>query len=140
MRRSGQTTSHDVKVSMATILIVDDTKFGRNRVRAALGTEQFQLVEAADGQDALEKFAEVQPDLIISDLLMPRMTGFDLVRELRARGDRTPAIIVSADIQHSSREACAQLQVAGFLNKPFEPHALRTLVDAVLCQAAEASK
>lgn len=117
---------------MTTVLVVDDAKFSRGRIIAALKPLGLQIVEAIDGLDGWEKINALQPDLVISDLLMPRMTGLELVTELRQRGLATPVVIVSADIQTSSRAACLEQAVVAFINKPFIADELRAVVEATL--------
>ncbi len=117
---------------MTTVLVIDDTKFSRGRVIAALKSLPVQIVEAVDGLDGLEKHAECQPELVISDLLMPRMTGLEFLAELRVRGSATPVIMVSADIQTSSQAACREQGAVAFVNKPFQPDDLRAVVAATL--------
>jgi CheY-like chemotaxis protein len=123
---------------MTVILVVDDSKFSRGRVLAALAHQGYTLHEAVDGRDALEKLDSVAPELIISDLLMPNLDGFGLLRGLREQGRAIPVIIVSADIQATSRSLCKELGAADFLNKPFQPEQLQQAVAQVLPQAVEA--
>jgi CheY-like chemotaxis protein len=124
---------------MSTVLIVDDSRFSRGRLRAALEPLPLTLLEASDGVDALEQVALSAPDAIVTDLLMPRMNGLELLRELRSRGVVTPAIVVSADIQKSSRDACAALGVHRFLNKPFADDELQSAVTSALSSLTAAS-
>jgi CheY-like chemotaxis protein len=126
---------------MSTVLIVDDSRFSRGRLRAALEPLRLPLtlVEASDGVDALEQVALSLPDVSVTDLLMPRRNGLELLRELRSRGLATPAIVVSADIQKSSRDACAALGVHRFLNKPFAAGELQSAVTSALSTLTAAS-
>jgi len=117
---------------MPTVLVVDDTRFSRGRIVAALKSLPVQIVEAADGVEALEQYAICQPEIVISDLLMPRMPGLELVTELRARGSATPVIVVSADIQTTTQAACREQGVWAFVNKPFSADQLRAAVVAAL--------
>lgn len=123
---------------MTTILVVDDSKFSRGRALAALANQGYTLQEAVDGQDALDKIAACPPDLIISDLLMPKLDGFGMLRGLRELNSTVPVIVVSADIQATSRALCEELGAAKFLNKPFQPEDLRAAVTQVLPQAVGA--
>ncbi len=123
---------------MTTILVVDDSKFSRGRSLAALANQGYTLQEAVDGRDALKQIAAAAPDLIISDLLIPNLDGFGMLRSLREQGSTIPVIIVSADIQATSRSLCEELGAARFLNKPFQPEDLRMAVSQVLPQAVGA--
>lgn len=117
---------------MPKVLLVDDSKFSRGRLRAALTGLAADISEATNGLEALEQLAIFTPDVIVTDLLMPGMNGLELLTELRTRELTTPVIIVSADIQESTKSACAQYGVRAFLNKPFTAAELRDAVEAAL--------
>src|SRR5216684_5616616 len=78
------------------ILIVDDDTSHRTALAAILSDRGFETQVAADGLEALERLNTFNADVIVSDLLMPRMDGFELVRHLKDRGDQTPAIVLTA--------------------------------------------
>ncbi len=118
-----------------TILIVDDSKFSRGRIRSALQPMVCTLLEAADGQEALNYVEAHSLDLIITDLLMPHLDGFGLLRGLRDQGVTVPVIVASADVQSSSRRLCEELGVSLFLEKPFAPQNLLSAVQSVLSPA-----
>ncbi len=113
---------------MGHLLIVDDTKFSRGRVVAAIKDLGHTWEEAEHGQAALEAIAARTPDLIITDLLMPVLDGFGLLRELQARGLSLPVIVCSADIQASSRAESLALGAVAFVTKPFTADVVRDLV------------
>jgi len=77
------------------ILIVDDDEAQRNALAAMLSDCAFDTQVAADGHEALEVLASFKADVIVSDLVMPRMDGFELLRHLKERGDLTPAIALT---------------------------------------------
>ena len=118
---------------MSKILVVDDARFSRKAVMAALNDSGCEFVQASNGVEALEQVFATDPDVVVSDLLMPEMDGMELLSVLRGRGDQRPVIIVSADIQVTSREECERLGASGFLNKPFQASELQTRV----CEALE---
>lgn len=110
------------------IFIVDDSSFSRkvlgDAIRAAL--PDAELVPCLDGLDALEKFkAGPVPDAATIDMVMPRMSGLELIEELRKIGIATRLIVVTADIQTSTRERCAALQVSDFIEKPITAEKIR---------------
>lgn len=113
---------------MPTVLVVDDSRFSRGRVLAALEPCGYILVEAVDGQAALDAAAVSSPDVIVTDLLMPNLDGFGLLRELRHRGSQAAVIVVSAEIDDGSRELCLELGAAAFVGKPFQARQLSELV------------
>src|SRR5579871_2917157 len=77
------------------ILIVDDDELQRRALAAMLPEHEFETQLAADGQEALERLATFDADVIVADLIMPRMDGFELLRHLKERGDLTPAIVLT---------------------------------------------
>lgn len=123
---------------MPLILVVDDSAFSRGRVLAAIKSLGHRIIEAVDGQEGLKAVDEHDPDLIISDLLMPNLDGMGLLAGMRDRQRQTPVIIVSADIQASSRALCEELGAAAFLNKPFQTLELAALVHRHLPAAVTA--
>ncbi|MFH1852266.1 MAG: response regulator [Candidatus Neomarinimicrobiota bacterium] len=118
---------------MPTILVVDDSSFSRKSILAALETEDYELLEAGDGRQALEIALTRRPDCITLDLLMPTINGRDVMRELNQRGLDIPVIVISSDIQDSTRQSCIELGARAFLNKPLQPaqlkHAIRALIE-----------
>ena len=120
---------------MATILIVDDRQTNRDFLVTLLGYRGHRLLEAADGAEALEVVRAARPDLIISDILMPTMDGYEFVRQLRADADvgHTPVIFSTAHYLDQEAKALAQqCGVASILPKPCEPEAVLSMVDTVL--------
>jgi CheY-like chemotaxis protein len=122
---------------MTTILIVDDSKFSRGRVAAALAPLGHQLVEAENGARALDRIRRQLPDLLITDLLMPEVDGFGLLTTLQHEGLQVPTIVISADIQATSRARAVELGAIDFINKPFKPCELLQLAARALAVAAE---
>jgi DNA-binding NtrC family response regulator len=115
------------------ILIVDDDQRQRSALAAMLSDGDFEIQFAADGQDALERLAAFNPDVIVADLIMPRMDGFELLRRLQERGDITPAIVLTAfGSIEKALTAVHDLKAFWFLEKPVEPRAFRTLLDRAI--------
>jgi CheY-like chemotaxis protein len=92
----------------------------------ALGAEV--LGESADGVEALDQLQTLSPDLILTDCQMPRMDGIALVRQLRARGDRTPVIMISGQLDPQVVARAYEAGVSCYLPKPLSP---RSLTDAI---------
>src|SRR5215467_1084342 len=78
------------------VLVVDDEQSQRTLLAEMISAWGFAVVTAADGEEALEKHLARAADVIVTDLLMPRMDGFDLLRKLESIGDRTPVIVLTA--------------------------------------------
>jgi DNA-binding response OmpR family regulator len=114
-----------------TILICEDDDNLRQLLRVVIGPG-YQIVEAGDGDEALVLASEHRPDLIILDLMMPRMSGLDVLQQLRANAatDGMHILVMSAwpDAVEAARAAGAD----AFLQKPFEPDALTALVEEAL--------
>ena len=103
---------------MAKILVVDDSKFSRNRAIEALRRAGHEVFEASDGEVGLKMVATLAPDCVLLDMLMPVLDGPGFLSHLRAGGSDLPVVVVTADIQESTRELCENLGVSGFLQKP----------------------
>jgi len=124
---------------MTTILIVDDRPTNRELLVTILGYRKYRLLQAGDGADALEIARAERPDLIISDILMATMDGFEFVRQLREDPDisRTKVIFYTAHYLESDIKALAQAcGVTQVLLKPAEPQEIYAAVDAELGIAA----
>ncbi len=103
---------------MANILICDDSAFTRNMIKDILKMEGHNFLDAKDGIVLLNIVKEEKFDCILLDLLMPHKDGFQVLAELKEMGNTTPVIVVSADIQETSRQRCIELGASAFLNKP----------------------
>lgn len=111
----------------ARVLIVDDDAGIREFVRTVLVDEGYQVAEATDGSEALDQVARERPDLILLDLRMPVMDGWEFVKVYRARpGPHAPIVIVTAamDVAKDAKDIGAD----GFLAKPFQLDELLGLV------------
>ncbi len=113
----------------ASILVVDDEPGIREIVATLLMEARFDVRAAADGRAALALHQDKPADLIVSDVMMPRLDGYGLVAVLRQRGDRTPVILLSA----AGRPAGGNRVYA--LGKPFDLDVLMALVARALAVA-----
>jgi DNA-binding NtrC family response regulator len=115
------------------VLIVDDDERQRSALVAILSDCDFDTQEAADGQEALERLSAFDADVIVTDLIMPRMDGFDLLRHLKDRGDHTPAIALTGfGSMDKALSAVHDLKAFWFLEKPVEPGAFKILLDRAI--------
>ena len=119
---------------MAHMLVVDDSRLSRRMVVDALQKAGHDITEATNGAEALESFQRDRPDCIFTDLLMPVMDGQELLSHIRKLDSIVPVIIVSADIQQSTRTQCETLGMNGFLSKPVRAEALLECVKDTLSQ------
>lgn len=114
-----------------TILVADDEERLVSLVRAYLEQEGFQVVTAKDGRDALFVARQAKPDLIVLDLMMPEMDGYDFIRVHRSERD-TPIIVLTAKVEESDRVLGLELGADDYVTKPFSPRELVARVRAVL--------
>jgi len=115
------------------VLIVDDEERQRTALAAMLSGSDFETQVAADGQEALERLTAFNADVIVADLIMPRMDGFELLRSLKERGDLTPAIALTGfGSMEKALTAVHDLKAFWFLEKPVEPRAFRTLLERAI--------
>lgn len=120
----------------AKILLVDDSALARRSVRQMLEGGGYEVVEAEDGLIALERYFLEKPDLVILDLVMNGMMGLDVLQKLHEMDPKVIAIVVSADIQHSSREMAVAGGARDFLNKPVDRASLLSAVSRALGASA----
>jgi K+-sensing histidine kinase KdpD len=117
------------------ILVAEDDPEARELLLLFLEGGEYSLLEAADGMEALDLLRTEQPDLLITDIVMPRMDGYELVRRLREddRTAHTSVIFCSASYhEREVREMARSLGVQSTLAKPFDHETVRTIVDATL--------
>jgi len=116
----------------AKVLLVDDSGLARRSTRRTLEQAGYEVVEAEDGLSALERFAVEKPDVILLDLVMKGMYGLDVLSKLREMDPLVKVIVVSADVQTSSRQMVQDGGAAGFINKPANPDQIVQMVEQVL--------
>lgn len=124
---------------MARILVVDDEPHIVDVVRAYLAREGHEVTTAGDGDAALERIATDPPDLVILDVMLPRRSGFDVLRELRARGSSPAVIMLTARDDVIDRVAGLEIGADDYVAKPFEPRELVARVGTVLRRTAPAA-
>jgi len=117
-----------------TILIVDDEPEIVRFVRAYLEDAGYRVVTASDGQEAFFVARHEKPDLVILDLMMPGMDGWDFIRRYRRERD-TPVIVLTARVEESDQVLGLELGADDYVTKPFSPRALMARVRAVLRRA-----
>jgi two-component system OmpR family response regulator len=122
---------------MAKILIADDDPHIRQLLAFALEKAGFEVVEAEDGEAALEKAEAAAPDLLVLDINMPRMNGLDVCRLLRARIE-LPILILSSRDEEIDRVLGIELGADDYVVKPFSPREVVARVTAILRRARPA--
>ena len=116
---------------METILIVDDEPNIRDVLRWPLTEAGFNVAEASDGNEAIEQFTAVDPDLLILDIMMPEMDGTDVCRKIRQTSD-VPIIFLSAKAQDIDKIIGLEIGGDDYVTKPFEPQVVVSHVKAML--------
>lgn len=116
-----------------TILIADDEPSLRLLVKASLKVKKFTIIEAVNGKEALEFAVQNLPDLILLDVMMPHMTGFQVCTELRKipATANIPVIILTAKGGSEDRDTAMSAGANHFLTKPFRPPELVKAVDGI---------
>jgi DNA-binding response OmpR family regulator len=117
-----------------TILVADDEEDLRELVSYRLSRSGYEVVEAVDGQEALELATERTPDLMVLDVMMPRLDGYELTRRVRAQDSLrgVPVILLTARSQESDVSRGFDVGADDYLKKPFNPDELVARVRAVL--------
>ena len=117
-----------------TILAVDDSSSLRQMVAFSLKAAGYNVVEALDGQDGLEKAKLQTVDLVLTDQNMPRLDGIGLTRKLREdpRYQNTPILILTTESSDQMKQAGRDAGATGWLVKPFNPHRLIEIIQKVI--------
>jgi CheY-like chemotaxis protein len=121
------------------VLVVDDDDVIRQLITVNLELEGFDVVTAVDGQDALDKVKQAQPQVVTLDVMMPRLDGWEAAARLR--GDPETAhikvILLSARAQEADLQRGERIGVDAYLTKPFDPDELIDLVRRLMDDAGE---
>ena len=113
-----------------TVLIVEDEKNIVDILRFNLQREGYQTMEAYDGADGLEKARTSNPDLILLDVMLPKMIGFDVCKQLRAEGNNVPVIILTAREEETDKVLGLEIGADDYITKPFSMRELIARVGA----------
>lgn len=122
-----------IKTMKHKCLIVEDSVFIREIYKLCLAETEFEIVgESGDGKDALMKIQTLQPDLLILDIVLPEIQGFDVLSRTHQLSPNTRAIVVSSLSDNEYKEKAKNLGAIFYLDKPFKKdHLLEALRDAV---------
>ncbi len=117
------------------VLTVDDSRTMRDMLRVALSSAGYSVIQAEDGQHGLEVLAGAQPDVIITDINMPRLDGFGFIEGVRGDGRMraVPILVLSTESDIEKKQRARAAGATGWIVKPFDPV---KLVDAVRRVAA----
>jgi DNA-binding response OmpR family regulator len=123
-----------------TILLADDDTAVTDSLAPFLERAGFHVLVASDGASALEKAQAQHPDLLLLDVLMPRMDGREVLRRLRNSKNWTPTILLTRVGESSERALALEEGADDYLNKPFDPHELLARIHAILRRARPGQK
>ncbi|MFW0777072.1 MAG: response regulator [Rickettsiales bacterium] len=114
-------------------LAVDDSKTMRDMVSFTLKGAGFEVIEAEDGKDALSKLGDSSVDVVITDLNMPNMNGFELIRELRTKTNYkfTPILMLTTEGDDNKKQEGKNAGATGWIVKPFNPEKLIQVINKV---------
>jgi DNA-binding response OmpR family regulator len=122
----------------ARILIAEDDRNIRQGLTATLESEGYTVMAATDGAQALKLFPQEKYDLVLLDVMMPKLSGYDVCRELRARGTRVPVLFLTAKGEEIDKVVGLKLGADDYVTKPFGVHELLARVEALLRRARPA--
>ncbi len=127
MERNGATTQN------SSVLVVDDLEFMRTAIRDILRSAGFSRIhEAVNGRDALLKFEQIDPDIVLLDIVMPEMDGISVLSQLMRRHPGAKVIMCSALGEQEMIVRAIQLGALDFVVKPFKPERVTSAVQKVL--------
>jgi two-component system chemotaxis response regulator CheY len=130
----------NTREEMNTILIVDHSALTRQRHTQILGSDEYRLVEAASGAEAIEVFAHERPELVVTELLLPDMDGMEAVKAIRARDASVNVVVCSADKQKYRKQQAKELGAVAFLIKPINGKRLREVVQTIFTREDEETR
>ena len=119
---------------MKKILIADDKSRVVELVKATLEGEDYQVIDASDGREALEKIDKQKPDLVLLDIIMPKMDGFEVLRDLKGdpKTKDIAVIMLTAKGQKLDKHKGRRLGAQGYIVKPFSPSSLLKKIKEIL--------
>lgn len=120
---------------MKTVLLTDDNQDMIDLVKLVLADAGYNLITAADGNEAIRICLEKQPDLVLMDIRMPNMDGFSATETLRARGFKNPVVILSASEKEEDRRRAGEVGCNGYILKTMDMAEVETVLDKYLAES-----
>ena len=124
------------RVAKGRILVVDDEVYIVHILDFSLGMEGYEVVTALDGEQALEKVAQQKPDLIVLDIMMPKLDGYETCKALKSNDETKdiPVILLSAKGRNVDQKTGFEVGADDYITKPFSPRKLVERINAILGQ------
>jgi two-component system cell cycle response regulator DivK len=121
-------------MSVKTILHVEDSEANRKLVRLLLANTTYRLIEASDGEEGVAKAHEARPDLILMDVQLPKISGLEATRRLRAgkATAETPIIVITSFALSGDDQKAREAGATGYLAKPYSPRDLLALIRSLV--------
>ena len=115
------------------ILTIDDSKTIRDMLNLTLSEAGFEVLQAVDGQDGVDMLAKERVDIVITDINMPKMDGYGVIRHMRERPEfkRMPILVLTTESDTEKRNVARQAGATGWLVKPFDPERLIATINKV---------
>ena len=110
---------------MVTVLLIEDSAFQRKIISSIVKDFGYDVITADNGLEGIERILNDKPAIVLSDLLMPEYDGTWVLEQLKAKGIKIPVIIVTSDVQTSTKDHCMSLGAFGYLNKPIQKDLLK---------------
>ena len=128
------TTPDITPVAGKKVLVVDDEKFVRELIKIKLGRCGLTVIEATNGVEAIETARSLKPDIILMDVMMPKMNGFEACEKLKSDPEtaRIPIVMLTARGEQANLEKGLALGATDYMSKPFSPQKLAELVIEIL--------
>ena len=118
---------------MKKVVVADDEISLRFLISDTLALEDFEVIEAEDGEKALKSITNTNPDLIIIDIMMPKLSGYEVIKEVRNMNIKQPKIVVlTAKGEKKAKDKALEIGVDDFMTKPFSPLELLKRVEKVM--------
>jgi two-component system chemotaxis response regulator CheY len=116
---------------MKTILTVDDSRMMREMLLQVLRAAGFSVVQAEDGVEGLEVLERSAPDVIITDINMPRLDGYGFIEGVRSSGRATPILVLSTESSADKKDRARRAGATGWIVKPFDAQSLLGAIERV---------
>jgi DNA-binding response OmpR family regulator len=131
---------HPEKNTKIRLLIVEDNQLVIQQYKLGLKGTDFELIFATDGENALTSYHQWQPDIILLDIMLPNMSGYSVLQEIRSklRDIKTTVVMATALSDREDIIACARLGISGYIVKPFKPKEIGGLILSYYEKASQA--
>jgi len=120
---------------MKTVLLTEDNKDMVELIKLVLAESGYELVTAADGEEAVRQALEIKPDLVLMDIRMPKMDGFTATRTLRSEGFDAPIVVLTGSEKQEDRERAVQAGCNDYILKTMDMKEVKSVLDRYLAEA-----